>query len=104
MCHLYGALFTDSKTEPSHVSQLKPQGNTDVNTKGASFSILLFYLWSDKLIHSHLDQFLVGVFLKRSSLCRNFHSKSGIGVVLDVGVISVVVHTLYKSSFFSRII
>ncbi len=36
-----------------------------------------------------MHHFLVGVFSRQISLCRNFHSKVGVGVILDVGVISV---------------
>ena len=36
-----------------------------------------------------MHHFLVGVFSRQISLCRNFHSKVGVGVISDVGVISV---------------
>ncbi len=50
-----------------------------------------------------MHHFLVGVFSRQISLCRNFHSKVGVGVISDVGVISVeygtckmlIVYTLY---------
>ncbi len=36
-----------------------------------------------------MHHFLVGVFSRQISLCRNFHSKVGVGVISDGGVISV---------------
>ena len=36
-----------------------------------------------------MPHFLVGVISRQIILCRNFHSKVGVGVILDVGVISV---------------
>ncbi len=36
-----------------------------------------------------MHHFLVGVSSRQISLCRNFHSKVGVGVISDVGVISV---------------
>ncbi len=51
-------------------------------------------LLTDKCITS----FLVGVFSRQISLCRNFHSKVGVGVISDVGVFSVE----YGSTFVSK--
>ena len=36
-----------------------------------------------------MHHFLMGVFSWQISLCRNFHSKVGVGVISDVGIISV---------------
>ncbi len=41
-----------------------------------------------------MHHFLVGVFSRQISLCRNFHSKVGVGVISDVGVISVEYGTI----------
>ncbi len=42
--------------------------------------------------------FLEGVFSRQISLCRNFHSKVGVGVISDVGVISVEYGTCILAS------
>ncbi len=42
-----------------------------------------------------MHHFLVGVFSRQISLCRNFHSKVGVGVISDVGVISVEYGTTF---------
>ncbi len=42
-----------------------------------------------------MHNFMVGVFPRQISLCRNFHSKVGVGVISDVGVISVE-YGIYK--------
>ena len=46
-----------------------------------------------------MHHFLVGVFLRQISLCRNFHSKVGVGVISDVGVISVHVNSILTSVY-----